>query len=594
MKMHPLHKLTTIFSVAGLLLLCACSDSSNKTRAGLGGVNLVVTDAPSDDWQEITVSLKSISLRVQDTRELKEIWTASDTSSASINLVDLDGVGELLGKVTIDQGVYDRLVLTIDADPSTITMVNANGTTIPTANIEVAGASNGTVNVPVDLNPKLTVTADATNLLLIDFDLAHPAFIQEIGDPTQSGLGKIVLSFQIHHKPYSASDWLQFRRSFGTVTTLSSTALEITTIRGKDLTFSLTANSLYFDVDTTKTWSSSAGTLKVGDNVMVDSNMNADGSLFARRIWHTAQAMSTLFDYNHEGIVWAVDNNGIQKRILVSEKNQQQGRWHLVWVNITNDTTFTFRDTTTMGIGPSYLQYLWRGFRVNVDLVDATAAIKVAKTVNIQQAHDEGKVNTAVADTFSLGSGMMTRSYHYSADSAGPFTWWWFGKPSASSTSTTDFIDTVGTTKAAGLRSFVLASLIWDATNTRWNAQETIFMPEKLPAGWWDHQTTVDTAFNAVTGSMNFSYYPDLHSSSTSIIPVNLLSSGDLQTVVYYIRWNAAQNTVQFSCPDPPANWPTDLTPANVDQAQVWVRPEKDSFGNWNWMAYTITAFKFH
>jgi hypothetical protein len=169
-------------SLAALGILAACSGTSSGTKpaamAGTGSLNLAVTDAPSDSWQQVSVVLKTASLRSQAGQTWTQVWAADPANPASgvVNLVDLNSVAELLGKVPVAAGTYDRLQLTIDTTPASMTLVDDSGATIPAADITVVDpGGKGEINVVID--PVLTVAAGATASLQADFDLAHPLSI---------------------------------------------------------------------------------------------------------------------------------------------------------------------------------------------------------------------------------------------------------------------------------------------------------------------------------------------------------------------------------------------------------------------------------
>ena len=62
--------------------------------SGAGEVNLTITDAPSDQWQEVSVVLKSASLRNASDRTWTQVWLADPANplAGKVNLVDLNSV----------------------------------------------------------------------------------------------------------------------------------------------------------------------------------------------------------------------------------------------------------------------------------------------------------------------------------------------------------------------------------------------------------------------------------------------------------------------------------------------------------------------
>ena len=582
--------------VAGLVFLSACNISSS-TSGGTGRVNLLVTDAPSDDWQEVTVKVNSISLRMTGDQSWNSVWTAdaNNPNSGKLNLVDLSGVAQILGNATIPAGSYDRLKLVIDTDPATMKLVDDAGTTIDPTNITVVDPS-GNGEIKVVIAPALTVSDGGVANLQVDFDLAHPLSII-----VQNG--KVVINLQIRHKavPRNLRD-IQFARNIGNVTALNgTTGFSMKTLEGADVAFGVDANTIYVDVDANQP-GNFAG-LAVDKGVLVASNMNSDGSLFARRVWYGD--ITKLPVYTPEGLVRRVGDNWLKILNKNAEPTADSGHychWDSDIVYVNDATTWTFHDTIPMGTGTVVLQNIRRGFRVSVEFVDPNVTPRVAKSINVQSAHDEGAIRSVSATGFTFGGGdycngwtsnvlpygglQYTHEWAFSTITDHVFSWWFFGLPSGVSTSVQDFTDSVNQAKGANLRVFARVELYWDQANSRWVAESLVLAPEKLP-----DPTRITTAYTTASASMGVSTFDWDNDTLPTVMTVFLDTTGDLQTVVGSLRWNSTTRILTFTVPVLPAQWETLLTPSLIG-VRVWVRPVKGTDGSYSWHAYTVMAFQ--
>ena len=139
---------TPLFSVA-----CGTSYSASQTPTGggtqTGNVNMTVSDASTEDWATIGVKILSISLVPQAGGSPVTVLTAG-SSVPTINLVQLDQLGELLGTVSVPAGSYTGAILTISANPGDVSLVVAAdpeagfagtpGATIPPSQTQIQGA----------------------------------------------------------------------------------------------------------------------------------------------------------------------------------------------------------------------------------------------------------------------------------------------------------------------------------------------------------------------------------------------------------------------------------------------------------------------
>src|SRR5580698_10250922 len=98
--------------VAALPLFSVACGSSSGADLGSGGgsgqtgsVNMMVSDASTEDWANIGVKILNIALVPQGGGSPVNIFTAGSTVPV-INLVQLDQLGELLGTLSVPAGTY--------------------------------------------------------------------------------------------------------------------------------------------------------------------------------------------------------------------------------------------------------------------------------------------------------------------------------------------------------------------------------------------------------------------------------------------------------------------------------------------------------
>jgi hypothetical protein len=572
--------------VAGLGLVTSCNITGGGPSGRTGSLNLLLTDGPTDDWQEVTVVLKSISLYARDSHSWEDVWTAdpANPDAGKVNLVDLSGVAQILAQVTLPVGTYSQLRLVINTDPATMKLVDDQGTQIAASQITVVDPSQKG-EIKVDISPAITVAEGATTNLQVDFDLAHPLSIVNLD-------GKVVVSLKVRHKAMPRHlRSLQFARTIGDITAAAAdgSTFKIKTLQGTELTFNVNIDTDYIDADKNEPGSFAGLTSLVGKGAaLVASNMNSDGSLYARRVWYAA-SVDTLPRFTPEGLVRRVGDNWIsilKKRTETLSNDRYRCDWNSETVFVNDSTTWTFRDIA-MGTGTSILRYIARGFRVEVTFVDPAATPKVAASINVHSAHAEGLVTQATLENFTFGWRDHTRPMAYSALTDHGFGWWFYGLDSGRSSVIQDFVDTVNQARSANLWVFAWAGLYWDQANTRWVVENLVLAPMKL------HEfTRITTGYTAASGTMGVSTFDCWDDSVPVTMTIALDTTGNLQTVVGSFVWNAQTNLVTFTLPVQPAEWEALLTPA-VNKVRIWVRPVKATDGTFSWHAYSVIAYQF-
>ncbi len=590
--MNRLFRTFSVFFLAtaaalGLGLVAGCNIAGSGPAGATGSLNLFLTDAPTDDWEQVTVVLKSIALHRANSTAWETVWTADPANPAAgkINLVELNGVAEFLKQATIPVGSYNMMRIVIDTDPATMTLV-PDGAMAPIApaDIKVVDPS-GRGEIRIGLDPAIAVEEGGTANLMVDFDLAHPLSIVVVD-------GKVVVSLKIRHRPLPRRLMdIQFARTIGAITAAAGdlTTFTVKTLRETEVTFQVNASTIYYDVDAKAPGSFTGLSALVGTGAaLVSSNMNADGSLYARRVWY-ASSIDVLPRWTPEGLVRRVGDTWLT---IVKKRTEVQpaasGRLRCDWtaetVFVDENTRWTYRDVD-MGAGTGVLRHIARGFRVEVTYSDIDVYPRVAAAINVRSAHHEGLVVDPTLESFGLGWFRSVRTMYYSEVADHGFGWWFYGADASRSTDKAAFIEAAGQARQAHLWVFAWAALTWDQANGRWAVEHLVLAPLRL------HELTrITTGYTASTGSMVVSTYDCWDAATPTDMTVKLDREGDLQTVVASVVRNAETNIVTTTVPVPPDSWESVLTPA-VTKVMVWVRPQKETDGTYAWHAYTVLAF---
>jgi hypothetical protein len=586
-----------VLAIACVSLVTSCNIAGSSS--GTGNLMMLMTDGPTEDWNEVTVHFLSASLHRKGADGWEAFWTAntSDPASGKVNLVDLSGISDILNAGTMPAGTYDRLKLVMNTSTATdsMTLITSDDKTILPEDITVVDPS-GTGEIKVDLMPNLVVEADSNNIVDIDFDLAHPLSIVNLD-------GKVVISLKVRHKalPQRLSS-LQFARTLGDITAATANqdgtaTIKIKNLQGSEITFTGNGNTIYTDVTS---GSGAAGNFDgllalVGKGAaLIASNMNSDGTLYARRVWY-ADVIDKLPQFTPEGLVRRVGDTWLsiqKKKTEAASTGDYHHRcdWDSETVFVNADTTWAFQGTDMGVTGLAGLAYVSRGYRVEVVYVEENVTPKIAASINIQFAHSEGIVAEvspdAQNDDPTKGSLVLGWFWHNKTFSGSTgFRWWFYGADSGYSSSFAALDDAVTQAKNAHLWVFAWAGLTWDATAKQWTIENLVLEPLKL-----HEQTRITTGYQA--GTIGVTTYNCWDWATPETMTIALDSSGDLQTVVGSFIWTSATNVVTFTLPVPSSQWEALLTPA-VNKVKIWVRPVKETDNTYTWHAYTVIAYQF-
>jgi len=496
MNIRPLRILAGM-GITSLLFAMACggsgSSSSNPgTPANTGTVHVIISDDATEDWATIGVKVLSVSL-VPQTGSAVTVYTAPSTAP-TINLLQLDQLGEIIGNATVPVGTYPAAKLTLSGNPGDVTLVTSADPesgfdlgpsyTVPSSNIQIKGASGraGSMTVPltVTLVQPLQVTANSTNALDLEFDLKHPAFIVEHYPVAASApLWAINFNGPVRHHLRKDLTRLLLRHTLGQVTAISTDNTTMTIAKdyakypvstssegyiASNISLPILADSMngtiLYDVDaktktTIKDFSTVATTLP-NKFVRVAARYQAGGVLVAVRIWASTSFQNVWV--GPEGHVLHVDTtNNVMK---VSDENGNP-----ITIDIGSNTQFYFRtpqsaiaDATPIGTGTAFfdsttggLPNLARGFKVHISVADVTAVPFTADTVDIEIARYDGSISAANSSGFNYTRNFVTAKDNYSGtlpyiasttangtdangNSITGFDWWYFTFPTQADT----------------------------------------------------------------------------------------------------------------------------------------------------------------
>jgi hypothetical protein len=606
-------KCLTLAIAAAMLGACGGggggSTASNVSSAAqTGSVSMLVSDASTEDWATIGVKILSIALVPEGGGAHVTVYTAP-TPAPTVNLAQLDQIAEILGNVSVPVGSYSDAILTVSANPGDVLLTVAAspevgfaalpGVTIPSDQIQIqhtqGAAPNLTVPIDVKFVAPLTVTANQSNALDLEFDLAHPAFLVGHVPPASGGATLWAVNFQgpIRHHPLSDLPRLVLRHTYGSVSAIASDNASITitkefptepavnpetavaTSQSLVILADSTNGSILYDLDAktrTVITDFSTETALVGKSVRIAARYQEDGTLVATRIWASSQ-FNTVY-VSPEGHVLHV-NSGND----VLSVQDESGR--AVDLLVDANTQFFFRqpqnalaDATPIGTGTAFLSShdLVRGFKVHASVVDPLANPWVAQSVDIEVAEYDGTISLSNDSNFTYRRSFATPSDNYDftlnyidaatangKDDAGNtidgYKWWNFAFPTmldTGSAAITDFVSATdgsvnfgGTVGAVAAHGVSFATWNDPANPDGWSAAASILTPSTLPLGLATSGLVNDAftmtvlgganaatvAVNSASGSATLVYQVDRSNGIVTVSPIDITTSSGLSSL---------------------------------------------------------------
>lgn len=160
-------KLIPVFFVLSMLASCGSSGGGDSSAATTGRVSLLITDGVTEDFDEVNLTVTSISFLGEDDGHETIVFDESRV----INLLALQNYSDLLVTAVIAVGTYDKIRLYVtkvelvkEGQEPIITKLPANG--------------------KVDLNPRGTfeVTGDGHLMIELDVDAEKSIHIVKTGN----------------------------------------------------------------------------------------------------------------------------------------------------------------------------------------------------------------------------------------------------------------------------------------------------------------------------------------------------------------------------------------------------------------------------
>jgi len=529
-------------------VLAACGGGQSLSSPQSGNVSMLLSDASTQDWCMIGVDVLSIALVPQGGGASVPVYTAP-AGGAPINLVDLDSLSDLIGNVPVQAGTYTGAVVTISANPGDVMLTAAldpeagfaatPGAAIAPADIQIqhvqGTAPNLTTTVNVNFVQPVTVLANQNTPVMLDFDLAHPAFIVGHVPPAAAGTTIWAVNFDgpVRHHPVKDLAWLVLRHMYGEVTAVAATDLTITkefpkepvpvgspetpvmTSLSLQIQPDIVNGTLVYDVDqktvTPVTDFTTDPSLASGKQVRIAARYQSDGSLVATRIW-VSSSFSNVW-VSPEGHVLHVDP---VNDVITVQNEDGTG----IPVKVDANTKFFYRapkdpteDSNPIGQGPTFLadHDIVRGFKVHTS-VDVTSNPFVAQVIDIETARYDGQISeptgalAGVQFTYTHDFGVATDDYTVTLpyissttpNGEDPYTgapiegykWWYFAYPATLDLSISDWVTATSGVVNFGLASgpvptYGLSYVTWDAAANPagWEANASIVMPSLLPLG---------------------------------------------------------------------------------------------------------------
>ncbi len=179
--MKLLQVIKSIFVLFVLAALVSCSSSDTSTaNAETGRVSLLITDAPSVAFDQINLTIESISFipEQDDGAEDEDIATKEVIlfdETRVINLLALKNFSDLLATTTVPVGSYSKIRLHV----SQVELVNLN----PDGSVAESYIAKLPANGKIDLNPQgsFDVTSGGHLMIELDVDAEKSIHIVETG-----------------------------------------------------------------------------------------------------------------------------------------------------------------------------------------------------------------------------------------------------------------------------------------------------------------------------------------------------------------------------------------------------------------------------
>jgi hypothetical protein len=389
-----------VLLVLALVVLAGCGGSSSSHNGGSNpastALQVNVGDDPSDRVAALLVSINSVTLTNSTGSTVSVL-----ASPTAVEFMHLMCALQSLSLVNVPQDTYTKATITIAS--ATVTYLS------PATGQLVQQTITGPWNADVNFNPLLTVSNGSVTLNL-HLDVEHSISID--------GGGNILFTPKFTSEMFHGGSGGDHDRQHGGLDHLTGS---VTSISGNSFVLTMMQSSravtVNTDFQTEFEHIGGIGALMVGMIVMVDADLQSDGSLLAREVSlvnHDSNGMEA------EGLIVSVAGNPATQLALIAHDGIGSGMSHddfggTITVNLDSNTVFSIDsdhvDLTGLPFTPVFSSTnVFKG--QNVEVVSSSG-------MGHDPGHDDMHHGTAKASEVHLDQqGLRGTVTNYSANGA--------------------------------------------------------------------------------------------------------------------------------------------------------------------------------
>lgn len=322
----PAKRIGLVVLMFALVVLAGCGSSSSNHNGGSNPLNAAlqvnVGDDPSDRVAALLVNINSVTLTNASGATVSVLG-----SPTSVEFMHLMGALQSLSLVNVPQDTYTKATIAIaSATVAYLSPINGQLTQV---------TITGPWNVDVNLNPSLTVSNGSVTLNL-HLDVEHSVSID--------GSGNVLFTPKFTSEMFHGGSGGDHDRQHGGLDHLTGT---VKSISGNSFVLTMMQSSQAVTVNTDSHTEfehiGGIGALTVGMIVMVDADLQSDGSLLAREVSlvnHDSNGMEA------EGLIVSVAGSPANQLALIAHDGVGSGMSHddfggTITVNLDSNTVLS-------------------------------------------------------------------------------------------------------------------------------------------------------------------------------------------------------------------------------------------------------------